>query len=268
MGKEEKINISNITPDDNICVTALMDNKKLELPVQYANLSEEQSQLIHRIYGDKILPLELIVKEVNGEAHTVSFDSKNSILQFVVVNKQGVFKWDNIKVKKHSFQDGKSIHIITAVNPEGKKHNRRRGVRVSIDTRMTIEQNDVKYIVLVRDISYCGFSFINLSPDEFDPNMPFLLHLTERDGDKSFLVGKFVGKVLRQQEQENSPTIYGCMLSGKHAGKLQKYVALKQVEFLSGKKQYAEIRKTSTSEDWKAEVAEALSESDTEQDTD
>ena len=50
--------------------------------------------------------------------------------------------------------------------------------------------------------------------------------------------------------------------------KLQKYVALKQVEFLSGKKQYAEIQKTSTSEDWKAEVAEALSESETEQDTD
>ena len=161
MGKEEKINISNITPDDNISVTALMDNKKLELPAKYANLTEEQNQLIHRIYGDKILPLELIVKEVNGEALTVSFDTKNSLLQFVVVNKQGVFKWDNIKVKKHSFQDGKSIHIITAVNPEGKKHNRRRGVRVSVDTRMTIEQNDTKYIVLVRDISYCGFKFCN-----------------------------------------------------------------------------------------------------------
>ncbi len=261
--KNKNIDITAITPDDNISVTALMDNKKVELGADYANISEEEKNDLVKRYGKNILPLALITKEVNGEQLTVSFSGQNSILQIVVVNKSGVFKWEHIKVKKHTFPDGRDIHVVVCLVPEGVKFNRRRGVRVSIDTRMEIEQEDNKYIVLVRDISYCGFSFINLTPGDFDTSKPFLLHLIERDGDRSYTVGKFTGKVLREQEQENAPTIYGCILSEKYASKLQKYVAMKQMEFINGKKAYADIQLTSISEDWRAQVAEALSESET-----
>lgn len=259
-----KMNITTISPDDNISVTALLDNKKVDLDVDYASISEDEMNQLIRKYGKLILPIELITTEFDGDNITVNFDSQNCLLKFIVVNQAGVFKWDHIKVKKHTFPSGKAVHVVISLVPEGVKYNRRRGVRVSIDTRMEIEQNDVKYMVLVRDISYCGFSFINLTPGDFNPAQPFLLHLIERDGDRSFTVGKFVGKVLRTQEMDNLPTVYGCILSEKHAMQLQKYVAMKQMEFISGKKQYSEIQKTSNSQDWRALMAEALAEEDDE----
>ena len=56
---------------------------------------------------------------------------------------------------------------------------------------------------------------------------------------------------------DGGKTVYGCILADKHAAALQKYVAMKQLEFLNGKKM-KDIEKNSTSANWRAEMADAL----------
>ncbi|MCR5581796.1 MAG: PilZ domain-containing protein [Pseudobutyrivibrio sp.] len=253
-----KILIEHIKPEDNVSVTALMDNKKVDIPVNVVDISEEEHNELISHFGNHVIPIDTITQVVNGEPLVVSFEGQSSLLQLINVNSKGVYKWEHLKIKKYTFKSGRTIHAISSLVPEGVKYNRRRGVRVNIDSRMEIEQDDTKYMVLVKDLSYCGFSFINLTPAEFDPSRVFLLHIIERDGDKSYLVGKFIGKVLREQPSKEGPTVYGCILHDKHAAALQKYVAMKQMEKLNGKKAYTDLQKTSSSEYWKAEVAEAL----------
>ena len=89
---------------------------------------------------------------------------------------------------------------------------------------MELEQENVKIPVLVREISYCGFSFINLSKSDVDIKKAFVLNLMERDGDRAYSIGKFVGKVHRVQEVDGGKTVYGCILADKHAAALQKYI--------------------------------------------
>lgn len=257
--KKQQLHISEVTPNDSIAVTAMMDGKKVEISCTYAELTEEQKEFLNVNYGNHYLPVELITMEVDGEEVPVTFQGQNSVLQVVVVNPYGVFKFENILIRKTTLPGEKTFHLINAVSTLGIRFNRRRGVRVNVDTRMELEQGEEKFIILVREISYCGFSFINLSQNDVDINRPFVLNLIERDGDKSFSYGKFIGKVHRTEEQKSGPTIYGCILADKHADQLQKYVAMKQLEVLTGKKAFAEdIQKTSNSDRWRAEVADAL----------
>ncbi len=257
--KKQQLHISEVKPTDSIAVTAMMDSKKVEISCTYAELTEEQTEFLNVNYGNHYLPVELITMEVNGEVVPVTFQGQNSVLQVVVVNPDGVFKFENILIRKTTLPGDKTFHLINAVSTLGIRYNRRRGVRVNVDTRMELEQGEEKFIILVREISYCGFSFINLSQKDVDPSRPFVLNLIERDGDKSFSYGKFIGKVHRTEEVKGGSTIYGCVLADKHADQLQKYVAMKQLELLTGKKAFAEdIQKTSNSDRWRAEVADAL----------
>ncbi|SHI86931.1 hypothetical protein [Pseudobutyrivibrio xylanivorans] len=257
--KKQQLHISEVKPTDSITVTAMMDSKKIEISCTYAELTEEQTEFLNVNYGNHYLPVELITMEVNGEVVPVTFQEQNSVLQVVVVNPDGVFKFENILIRKTTLPGDRTFHLINAVSTLGIRFNRRRGVRVNVDTRMELEQGEEKFIILVREISYCGFSFINLSQKDVDPSRPFVLNLIERDGDKSFSYGKFIGKVHRTEEVKGGSTIYGCILAEKHADQLQKYVAMKQLELLTGKKAFAEdIQKTSNSDRWRAEVADAL----------
>ena len=260
MSKEKKmqLHIMDVKPTDSISITAMLESKKVELSATYAELTEEQTAFLNVNYGNHYLPVELITQKINGEERPVSFDEHNSALKVVVVNPDGVFKFENVLIRKVTLPQDRTFHLINAVSTIGIRYNRRRGVRVNVDSRMEIDQSDNKIIILVREISYCGFSFINLSPTDIDIDRPFLLNLIERDGDKSFLVGKFIGKVHRVEESKEGNTIYGCILAEKHAAQLQKYVAMKQMEAVSGKKSFADIQKISTSESWRQEVAEAL----------
>ncbi len=265
--KKKELTISEVKPENSIEVTALMDNKQVDIPVTYANVTEEEVNTLTTIFGKNFIPIELIMHDVNGQSVPVSFEKQNSVLQIVVVSSNGVFKFKNVRIVKQEFKNGRVLHVIHVLTPKGIPYNRRRGVRVNIDTRMEIEQNDEKFQVLVREISYCGFSFINLSPNEFNEKQQFLLVLIERDGDKHFTVGKFIGKVHRVEKAPNGANIYGCILHEKHAAKLQKYVAMKQLEFLNGKKAFFDIQKNSNGENWRADVADALKTSlDDEQD--
>ncbi len=257
--KNKQLHIKDVKPDDSISVTALMGEKKVELSATFASLTDIEKSTLDGIYGDKYVPIEQIELDVNGKQTNVIFEKQNSVLEVVVVNASGVFKFKNVRIVRYTFNEQRSIQVIHALTPKGMPHNRRRGIRINIDTRMTLEQNDNKYIILCRDISYCGFSFINLSPDEINVNQPFLLHLIERNEDKSFNVGKFIGKVQRVEESDNGAKVYGCILHEKHAAQLQKYIAMKQMEMLNGKKAFDDIKKLSTSENWRADVADALS---------
>ena len=257
--KKKVLHIDEVTPDNNITVSAMMGKKQIDLQALYADLTAAEKEALDSIYGKKYIPIELITEEVEGETLAVTFQKQNSQVEVVVVNPDGVFKFANIRILKFKFDDGKAIHVIHGLNPKGVPCNRRRGVRINLDTRMELEQENNKFIILVRDISYCGFSFVNLSKNDIDINKPFILNLMERDGDKAFSMGRYVGKVQRQQEQEKGPTIYGCILAEKHAAALQKYIAMKQLEFLNGKK-LKDVEKNSDSDNWRAEVADALGE--------
>ena len=219
MGNEKKqqLHISEVTPSDSIAVTAMMDGKKVEISCTYAELNEEQKTFLDVNYGNHYLPVELITTELNGEEVPVTFKDQDSVLQVVVVNPDGVFKFENILIRKTTLPGDRTFHLINAVSTIGIRFNRRRGVRVNVDTRMELEQGEEKFIILVRELSYCGFSFINLSQNDVDKDKPFILNLIERDGDKSFSYGKFIGKVHRVEEVSGGSTIYGCILAEKHA---------------------------------------------------
>ena len=256
--KKQQLHISDVKPTDSITITAMMGSKKVDIPATYAELTVEQIEFLNVNYGNHYLPVELITQEVDGEDVVLSFTEHNSALKVVVVNPDGVFKFENILIRKTTLPPDKTFHLINAVSTLGVRYNRRRGVRVNVDTRMELEQGDSKFIILVREISYCGFSFINLTKTDIDASRPFILKLIERDGDKSFTVGKFIGKVHRVEEPENGNKIYGCVLAEKHEAQLQKYIAMKQMEALTGKKVFDDVQKISTSENWRQEVADAL----------
>ena len=256
--RKQQLHISEVQPTDSISVTAMMGEKKVELSATYAELTEEQVEFLNVNYGNHYLPVELITQEVNGEEVPVSFDGQNSVLHVVVANPSGVYKYEHILIRKTTLPGDKTFHLINAISTIGIRFNRRRGVRVNIDSRMELEQGEEKFQILVREISYCGFSFINLSPNDVDTTRPFILHIIERDDDKSFTIGKFIGKVHRVEEKEGSGTIYGCILAEKHANQLQRYIAMKQMEALTGKKAFVDIQKNSNSDRWRQEIADAL----------
>ena len=256
--KKQQLHISDVKPSDSIAVTAMMGSKKVELPATYAELTEEQLEFLNINYGNHYLPVELITEEVNGEEIPITFDGNNSVLHVVVVTPDGVFKFEHILIRKTTLPGEKNFHLINAISTIGIRFNRRRGVRVNIDSRMELEQGEEKFQILVREISYCGFSFVNLSPNDVDPARPFILNIIERDEDKSFSIGKFIGKVHRVEEQSGGGKIYGCVLADKHANQLQRYIAMKQMEALTGKKAFVDIQKNYNSDRWRQEIADAL----------
>ena len=255
--KKKVLHISEVTAENNITISALMGKKQLDIQAIYADLNDAEKKALDGIYGEKYIPIELITEEYEGETLAVTFMKQNSKVEVVAVTPDGVFKFANVRILKFKFENGRAIHVIHGLNTKGLPCNRRRGVRINIDTRMELEQENEKIPVLVREISYCGFSFINLSKKDVDINKAFVLNLMERDGDRAYSIGKFVGKVLRVQKVDSGSDIYGCVLADKHASTLQKYVAMKQLEFLNGKKM-KDIERNSNSANWRAEMADAL----------
>ncbi len=255
--KKKSLHINEVAPGNSITVTAIQGKKQLDIQAIYAELTEAEKKALDEIYGDKYIPIELITEEVDGETFSVNFMQQNSKVEVVAVHGDGVFKFSNVRILKFNFDDGKSIHLIHGLNPKGVPCNRRRGVRINLDTRMELEQDKERLPILVREISYCGFSFINLSKKDINLNNPFILNLMEHDEGKTYSIGRFVGKVHRVQKVEGGHDIYGCILADKHAATLQKYIAMKQLEFLNGKKMKS-VEKNSNSDNWRAEIADAL----------
>ncbi|SFH57354.1 PilZ domain-containing protein [Pseudobutyrivibrio sp. OR37] len=227
----QKIHIVRITKDDTISILATVNDRLLELPLTYAELTVgEKEELIDR-YGAQVLAVGNILKMWQDKINEIHVKGKISKLDLIDVNPYGVFKWDNVKINKCVLKTGKLIYVITPKSSEGARYNRRRGVRIKIDKPMTVEQNEKFYTVIVKDISYCGVAIEELGVSKLDTKQEFILHFSETDLDGNDKpVGEFWGRVKTQKNNENGSVVSGCVFSADHASFLQKYIATKQIE--------------------------------------
>ena len=260
MGEDKslKLHISEVNENAHISVQATLDNRKIELPTEYAKLNEEELNELKIKFNDNVLPLENILRMWQNKLKEVNFSGSVSKLDLIVVNDIGVFYWENVKIYKYTFASGRAIHIAAPKLLEGKKYNRRRGVRINIDKVMEIEQQDKMYSVIVRDLSYCGVGFVEPLGSQIDPNIEFILHLTENSEDGEKLVGKFRGRIHNQKDDENGGVFSGCTFSSDHASFLQRYIASKQIEAIRGNGPMASVKRNKTGEYWKQDIAEAI----------
>lgn len=254
-----EITIADITKDYTLSIIATLDSKTIEMPAEYAKLSSEEVSEIEKRFGPDIIPLENIMTKIQEKMLEVSFKGHVSTLDLVAVSEEGVFKWAHAKVYRVKLATGKEINLLTSKQRFGEKFNRRRGVRIDLDKAMKIEQQDQTYTVVVRDLSYCGVSFVEPNGAQVQKGMPFTLHLSENSEDGEKLIGAFTGKILNQRTLDSGAVVSGCILSASHASFLQRYIATKQMEEISGKrKKDAGIKKTATGEDWQLKLADAL----------
>ena len=253
------ITIADINKDYTLSIIATLDSKTIEMPVEYARLTVEEVAEVDKRFGQDIVPLENIMTKIQEKMLEVSFKGHVSTLDLVAVSEEGVFKWAHAKVYRVKLASGKEINLITSKQRFGEKFNRRRGVRIDLDKAMKLEQQGQTYTVVVRDLSYCGVSFVEPNGAQVQKGMPFTLHLSENSDDGEKLIGAFTGKILNQRTLDSGAVVSGCILSASHASFLQRYIAAKQMEQISGKrKKAAGIKKTVTGEDWQRKLADAL----------
>ena len=252
--------LSNIKKDYTLSIVATLKGKKLDLPLEYAELTDEEYNELTEKYGKEILPLEPIVRQWEEKLLEISFKGHESVLELFVVTNEEVFQWTAVKVFRINLSTGRYINMIISDLICGKKYNRRRGVRINIDKVMNLMQEGENFHVIVKDLSYCGVGFFELGEGMVKKGVPFILHLTEtgEDGEDK-LVGKLVGKILHQRKDAGG-VFSGCILSTKHAAFLQRYIAMKQMEQISGRKQNFSISHNASGEDWKSEIVDRLNE--------
>ncbi|MBR5636344.1 MAG: PilZ domain-containing protein [Pseudobutyrivibrio sp.] len=259
--KRIRLSIADINSEITLSVLATLDNKTIELPVEYAKLTEEELSGVRALYGPHVLPLENVVKEWQEKLMEVSFKGHLSKLELLAVNTEGVFLWDNVKIYKVKLTSGKTINILKAPAVEGEKFNRRRGVRIALDKSMQLQQEGSFHTVIVRDLSYCGIGFIEPGKSSVEVGKSFILFLTEDTEDGEKIVGKFVGKVINQRDLPAGGVFSGCILSAQHSTFLQRYIAMKQLEQISGRRQNISIQRTEIGVDWKSKIVDSLVES-------
>ncbi len=231
--KIEKLNISEVKQEDTISVMASLNNRKIELPAEYAVLNDEEKSALETRFGNNFLPLENIIQMWQDKLREVSFKGNVSKLDLIAVTKVGVFRWENIKVYKHEFDSGRSVHVVYTKLPAGQRYNRRRGVRITIDRVMNVEQGGNIYSVIVRDISYCGVALIEPLGAQLNTKAKFILNFVDDNEDgEEYLVARLFGKINNQKEHDGGGVLSGCVLSPDHASFLQKYIATKQIESL------------------------------------
>ncbi|NEX00944.1 hypothetical protein SAMN04487829_0526 [Pseudobutyrivibrio sp. NOR37] len=250
--------LSNIKKDYTLSIVAKLKGKKVDLPLEYAELTDEEYEELTEKYGQEILPLEPIVSQWEKKLLEISFKGHESVLELFVVTNEEVFQWVAVKVFRINLSTGRYINMITSSLLYGKKYNRRRGVRINIDKVMNLEQEGETFHVIVKDLSYCGVGFFELGEGMVKKGVPFILHLTEpgENGEEK-LVCKLVGKILNQRN-DSGGIFSGCILSTKHAAFLQRYIAMKQLEQISGRKQDFGITHNVIGENWKRDRAERL----------
>lgn len=257
--RNTKLNIADITPDSTISIVATMDNRKVELPAEYAKLTEEEIVELEEKYGKKILPLDNIKNKWQDKMKEVDFKGTLSKLSLIVICKAGIFHWENVKIAKYTLNTGKTIHAVVSRRLDGDRYNRRRGVRINIDKVMEVEQGEKVYSVIVRDLSYCGVGFVEPLGAQLDENQEFILHLIDEDDEgEEVLVAKIRGRINNRKDFGNGGVLNGCTIAADHASFLQKYIATKQIEAIRGKRPRKKIEKNLTGENWKEKIVDAL----------
>ena len=257
--KTVKLNLADLSKEATISVVASMDNKKIELPTEYAVLNDEEEKELTERFKDKYLPLENILKLWQDKLREVEFSGTLSKLSLIAITKEGVFHWENVKINKYTLQNGRHIHVAFSSNPVGEKYNRRRGVRINIDKRMNIEQNGEKISVIVRDLSYCGIAFVESAEIPVDPDKAFTINLIDTDEDgNEYLVAKLTGRINNQKEIDDGKILCGCILAADHASDLQRYIANKQIEAIRGKRLGKRLTKSVSGKNWQEKLIDEL----------
>ncbi len=259
--KTVKLTITEINKDTTLSVLATLDGKKLELPVEYAKITGEELAELQESYGKLVIPLEDVVKRWQEKLFQVSFKGHLSKLELIAINADGVFVWDNVKIYKVKLSTGTSVNLLKAKMVEGKKFNRRRGVRIALDKRMDIQQGGKIIKVVVRDLSYCGLGFIEPTESKIKVGEPFILFLVEDTDEGDKLIGKFKGKVINQRELPAGGIFSGCVISSEHSTFLQRYIAMKQMEQISGRKMASAVQHNISGKNWKNKIVNSLVES-------
>lgn len=260
MIKENSLMIIDINSETTLTVVAVLDGGKAELPAKFANISDEELAEVRRRYGDKALPLENIISHMEEKVFEVSFKNHLSELQLIAIQDEEVFLWTKVKILKITLSTGKQISLLLATTKEGRKFNRRKGVRIALDKRMSVEQDGESFDVIVSDLSYCGVGIMEQKESKIKTGMPFVLYLTETEGNTETLVSKIVCKKINEREPSKGVITSGCVISSQHADYLQKYIAIKQLERLNGKKQQVSIQRVASGDEFRTKMAEVFEE--------
>ena len=117
--KTVKLNLADLSKEATISVVASMDNKKIELPTEYAVLNDEEEKELTERFKDKYLPLENILKLWQDKLREVEFSGTLSKLSLIAITKEGVFHWENVKIYKYTLRNGRHIHVAFSSNPVG-----------------------------------------------------------------------------------------------------------------------------------------------------
>ena len=178
-----KLNIVYVTSAATISVMAYSGSRKIELPVEYANLSIEDQNKLDEKYAGKVLPLNSILDKWKSKLSAANFDGKFNKFDLIAMTSNGIFKWNDVKIYKSSMFEGREVYLVFPSNVLGEKYNRRQGVRINIDRVMDVEQDDFFYSVIVKDLSYCGVGIVEPLGAQINPEKSFTLHLTEETED-------------------------------------------------------------------------------------
>lgn len=258
MIERSKILINAITSAFTLSVIAYVETKKIELPVEYAHITEVEMLEVRKRFGNLVLPLENVVKTWEERLLAASINERLKSLDLIAINGEAAYLWNNVKIYKTKLSNGRVINILKPIRVEGERFNRRKGVRIALNKTMLIQQEGKFYSVLVRDLSYCGLGFVVSGNSEIQTGSKFIFFLTEQKGDADKVIGKFIGKIINNRELPNGDTFYGCVLSSEHAAFLQRYIARKQMEELSVTRNHLSTNQIVPSENLKEQYIDAL----------
>lgn len=256
---QKELTISDINKEYTLSLIASLESRNIEMPAEYARLNVDEYAEITGKYGSNVVPLDNILAKRDEKMLEVSFKSHISKVELIAVSTEGVYRWSDVKIYRVKLSSGRDINLLVSKQKYGEKFNRRRGVRIDLDKAMKIDQQGQTFTVIVRDLSYCGVSFVEPSGSQIQTGMPFILHLSENSEKGEKELAELTGKILNQRTLDSGAVVSGCILSASHAAYLQRYIAVKQMEQITGKRNKGPgIQKTMTGDDWQIKLADAL----------
>ena len=257
---DKTLDIEELNSEAMLSLMAIIEGKQVELPLTMAQLSgEEKAELQNRIKGS-ILALEVVMMEGAERPTIINFKNAAAEMTLYAVVGEDAYRWDNVRIGLLQLKTGRRVHVLKPVISAGQKHNRRKGLRLDMDITMEILQDGRKVNVLVQDISYCGLRILERGGSQLDKEQPFIVALIDDNKGERKPVINLDAKIVRQKVFENGDVESGCIIAKGQQDFLQRYVAIKQMERIRGGVVYKTIARTDTTEDWKKNTAEKLSE--------
>lgn len=196
----------------------------------FVNIGKEQ--LVFETKIQEVFPKKRLVlaDPIYREEKVISFKGKNLIVDLLVSfedNKPQLFK--NISVALMKKGDGSLCYNFATI-AESKPYNRRKSFRcfVGLKTSVQCGPNRAAYDVIIKDVSYDGFSIVcppevNFSQDQV-AHVLLTDYIEETAENFSF---HLYGLVVRIVELENNSILYGCRLNNKVSG-LENYIIKKE----------------------------------------